>query len=140
MIDKKTVLAYLAGYIGGVILLIVVGCIVAFVPTKHTPKPMGNVLLEQTKLAVVEDGDTAAFGELAGIYSRERNFNFYPYARLMAERYEYAPAGYWVYRTLADRDTLEADLQELAVRFLRKAAASGDTAAVAELARMEAKR
>ena len=96
--------------------------------------------LQRMKLAVVEGGDTVAFDKLAGIYSRERNFNFYPYARLMAERYEYAPAGYWVYRTLADRDTLEADLQELAVRFLRKAAASGDTAAVAELARMEAKR
>ena len=55
MIEKKTVLAYLAGYIGGVILLIVVGCIIAFVPTKHTPKPMGNVLLEQNKHAVLED-------------------------------------------------------------------------------------
>ncbi len=138
--DKKTVFAYLAGYIGGVVLLVIVGCIVAFVPAQRTPKPTGNVLLEQTKLAVVEDGDTAAFGELAGIYSRERNFNFYPYARLMAERYEYVPANYWVYRTLADRDTLDADLQELAVQFLRKAASSGDTAVVAELARLEAKR
>mgnify|MGYP000954369163 CR=1 FL=1 len=73
MIDKKTVLAYLAGYIGGVILLIVVGCIIAFVPTKHTPKPMGNILLEQTKLAVVEDGDTAAFGELADRKSTRLN-------------------------------------------------------------------
>lgn len=140
MIDKKTVLAYLAGYIGGVVLLVIVGCIVAFVPAQRTPKPTGNVLLEQMKLAVVEDGDTAAFGELAVIYSRERDFNFYPYARLMAERYGYAPAHYWVYRTLADRDTLEADLEELARQFLRKAAASGDTAAVAELARLEAKR
>ena len=140
MIDKKTVLAYLAGYIGGVILLIVVGCIIAFVPTKHTPKPTGNVLLEQTKLAVVEDGDTAAFGELADIYSREHDFNFYPYARLMAVRYEYAPANYWVYRTLADCDTLKAEQRDVALGFLRKGSALGDTAAVAELARIEAKR
>lgn len=89
---------------------------------------------------MVEGGDTAAFDKLAGIYSRERDFNFYPYARLMAVRYEYAPANYWVYRTLVDCDTLEAEQRDVAVGFLCKGAALGDTAAVAELARLETNR
>ena len=96
--------------------------------------------LQRMKLAVVENGDTAAFGELADIYSRGHDFNFYPYARLMAVRYEYAPANYWVYRTLTDCDTLEAEQRDVALWVLRKGAALGDTAAVAELARLETKR
>ena len=95
--------------------------------------------LQRMKLAVVENGDTAAFGELADIYSRGHDFNFYPYARLMAVRYEYAPANYWVYRTLADCDTLKAEQRDVALGFLRKGAALGDTAAVVELARLETK-
>lgn len=149
MARRRTIIAACLGVFTGVIVTFVaMNVVMAHVEYVQDKKdaleePMegvGMTPLQRMKLAVVEGGDTAAFDKLAGIYSRERDFNFYPYARLMAERYEYVPANYWVYRTLADRDTLDADLQELAVRFLRKAASSGDTAAVAELARLEAKR
>lgn len=149
MARRKTIIAACLGvFTGAIVTFVAMNVVMAHVEYVQDKKnaleePMGGVgmtPLQRMKLAVVEGGDTAAFDELAGIYSRERDFNFYPYARLMAVRYEYAPANYWVYRTLVDCDTLEAEQRDVAVGFLRKGAALGDTAAVAELARLETKR
>lgn len=149
MARRRTIIAACFGVFTGVIVTFVaMNVVMAHVEYVQDKKdaleePMegvGMTPLQRMKLAVVEGGDTAAFDKLAGIYSRERDFNFYPYARLMAVRYEYAPANYWVYRTLTDCDTLEAEQRDVALWVLRKGAALGDTAAVAELARLETKR
>lgn len=149
MARRRTIIAACLGVFTGVIVTFVaMNVVMAHVEYVQDKKdaleePMegvGMTPLQRMKLAVVEGGDTAAFDKLAGIYSRERDFNFYPYARLMAVRYEYAPANYWVYRTLVDCDTLEAEQRDVAVGFLCKGAALGDTAAVAELARLETNR
>lgn len=149
MARRRTIIAACLGVFTGVIATFVaMNVVMAHVEYVQDKKdaleePMegvGMTPLQRMKLAVVEGGDTAAFDKLAGIYSRERDFNFYPYVRLMAVRYEYAPANYWVYRTLVDCDTLEAEQRDVAVGFLCKGAALGDTAAVAELARLETKR
>lgn len=149
MARRRTIIAACLGVFTGVIATFVaMNVVMAHVEYVQDKKdaleePMegvGMTPLQRMKLAVVEGGDTAAFDKLAGIYSRERDFNFYPYVRLMAVRYEYAPANYWVYRTLVDCDTLEAEQRDVAVGFLCKGAALGDTAAVAELARLETNR
>ena len=149
MARRRTIIAACLGVFTGVIVTFVaMNVVMAHVEYVQDKKdaleePMegvGMTPLQRMKLAVVEGGDTVAFDKLAGIYSRERDFNFYPYARLMAVRYEYAPANYWVYRTLTDCDTLEAEQRDVALWVLRKGAALGDTAAVAELARLETKR
>ena len=149
MARRRTIIAACLGVFTGVIATFVaMNVVMAHVEYVQDKKdaleePMegvGMTPLQRMKLAVVEGGDTAAFDKLAGIYSRERDFNFYPYVRLMAVRYEYAPANYWVYRTLVDCDTLEAEQWDVAVGFLCKGAALGDTAAVAELARLETNR
>ena len=149
MARRRTIIAACLGVFTGVIVTFVaMNVVMAHVEYVQDKKdaleePMegvGMTPLQRMKLAVVEGGDTVAFDKLAGIYSRERDFNFYPYARLMAVRYEYAPANYWVYRTLADCDTLKAEQRDVALWVLRKGAALGDTAAVAELARLETKR
>ena len=149
MARRRTIIAACLGVFTGIIVTFVaMNVVMAHVEYVQDKKdaleePMegvGMTPLQRMKLAVVEGGDTAAFDKLAGIYSRERDFNFYPYARLMAVRYEYAPANYWVYRTLTDCDTLEAEQRDVALWVLRKGAALGDTAAVAELARLETKR
>ncbi len=148
MARRRTIIAACLGVFTGVIVTFVaMNVVMAHVEYVQDKKdaleePMegvGMTPLQRMKLAVVENGDTAAFGELADIYSRGHDFNFYPYARLMAVRYEYAPANYWVYRTLADCDTLKAEQRDVALGFLRKGAALGDTAAVVELARLETK-
>lgn len=149
MARKKTIIAACLGvFTGAIVTFFAMNVVMAHVEYVQDKKdaleePMegvGMTPLQRMKLAVVEGGDTVAFDKLAGIYSRERDFNFYPYARLMAVRYEYAPANYWVYRTLTDCDTLEAEQRDVALWVLRKGAALGDTAAVAELARLETKR
>ena len=149
MARRRTIIAACLGVFTGVIATFVaMNVVMAHVEYVQDKKdaleePMegvGMTPLQRMKLAVVEGGETAAFDKLAGIYSRERDFNFYPYVRLMAVRYEYAPANYWVYRTLVDCDTLEAEQRDVAVGFLCKGAALGDTAAVAELARLETNR
>lgn len=148
MARRRTIIAACLGVFTGVIVTFVaMNVVMAHVEYVQDKKdaleePMegvGMTPLQRMKLAVVENGDTAAFGELADIYSRGHDFNFYPYARLMAVRYEYAPANYWVYRTLADCDTLKAEQRDVALGFLRKGAALGDTVAVVELARLETK-
>lgn len=148
MARKKTIIAACLGvFTGAIVTFFAMNVVMAHVEYVQDKKNASEVPVEavemtplqRMKLAVVENGDTAAFGELAGIYSREHDFNFYPYARLMAVRYEYAPANYWVYRTLADCDTLKAEQRDVALRFLRKGAALGDTVAVAELGRLETK-
>lgn len=149
MARRKTIIAACLGvFTGAIVTFVAMNVVMAHVEYVQDKKnaleePMegvGMTPLQRMKLAVVEGGDTAAFDELAGIYSRKRDFNFYPYARLMAVRYEYASANYWVYRTLVDCDTLEAEQRDVAVGFLCKGAALGDTAAVAELARLETNR
>lgn len=149
MARRKTIIAACLGvFTGAIVTFVAMNVVMAHVEYVQDKKdaleePMegvGMTPLQRMKLAVVEGGDTAAFDKLAGIYSRVRDFNFYPYARLMAVRYEYAPANYWVYRTLVDCDTLEAEQRDVAVGFLCKGAALGDTAAVAELARLETNR
>jgi hypothetical protein len=149
MARKKTIIAACLGvFTGAIVTFFAMNVVMAHVEYVQDKKnaseePMegvGMTPLQRMKLAVVEGGDTAAFDKLAGIYSRERDFNFYPYARLMAVRYEYAPANYWVYCTLVDCDTLEAEQRDVAVGFLCKGAALGDTTAVAELARLETNR
>ena len=149
MARRKTIIAACLGvFTGAIVTFVAMNVVMAHVEYVQDKKnaleePMegvGTTPLQRMKLAVVEGGDTAAFDELAGIYSRERDFNSHPYARLMAVRYEYAPANYWVYRTLVDCDTLEAEQRDVAVGFLCKGAALDDTAAVAELARLETNR
>lgn len=120
------------------------------IPLKRE-EPCKDYLNRRHYVELVETGDTALFAlRFDGLMAHP---NSQAYCWIMANvygrpqvvdraygYYEYAPANYWVYRTLTDCDTLEAEQRDVALWVLRKGAALGDTAAVAELARLETKR
>ena len=97
-----------------------------------------HTALDSIKFAVVEYGDTAAFKELTSLYEEKKNFNFYPYALVMAKWYGYEPADYYVYRSLMDRDTLDTHLRNIAAKYFQKAVENGDTTAIAEMRKTNA--
>ena len=96
-------------------------------------------IVNKMKFAVIEQGDTIAYKQLEKLYLKQKNFNFYVYSRVMADRYNYMPACINVYRSLMDRDTISNDLQLIALDYLKKAIEYGDTAAILELKNLKNK-
>ena len=142
---KQSFKNFLAGFISAIAII----CLSLFIGSKiayhkwddtNIPSPTIEVTtLDTIKLLVIEEGDSAAFHKLIKEYRQKKNFNFYPYARIMADRYRYAPANYFVYCSLMDRDSLDSYLKEIALDYLKKAIEYGDTAAILELKNLKNK-
>lgn len=138
---KKTVTSFLTGFVSAIVVaflsLIIGNQIIYFKGDSRYPEPeIEATALGTVKLLVVESGDTAAFRKLLREYQTRKDFNFYPYARIMADRYGYEPACYYVYSSLMDGgDTLDAHQRGIADEYLRRAVENGDTAAMSELQR-----
>ncbi len=94
---------------------------------------MTHTALDSIKFAVVEFGDTNSFNKLASLYMEKKDFNFYPYALVMAKWYGYKKADYYVYRSLMDRDTIDTHLRNMAIVYLQRAIENGDTTAMLEM-------
>ena len=138
---KKTVMSFLTGFVSAIVIFffaVIIGNEIIFCKYDDSdPEPeIEATALDTVKLLVVESGDTAAFRKLLREYQTRKDFNFYPYARIMADRYGYEPACYYVYSSLMDGgDTLDAHQRGIADEYLRRAVENGDTAAMSELQR-----
>lgn len=138
---KKTVTSFLIGFASPIVIFffaVIIGDHIFFkYDDSLCQEPeIKATALDTVKLLVVESGDTAAFRKLLREYQTRKDFNFYPYARIMADRYGYEPACYYVYSSLMDGgDTLDAHQRGIADEYLRRAVENGDTAAMSELQR-----
>lgn len=136
---KQSFKFFLIGFISAIVIVclsLFIGSEIAYHKWDDTDNPSPTIeatALDTIKLLVIEEGDTTAFHKLIKEYQQKKDFNFYPYTRIMADRYKYAPANYFVYRTLMDKDSLDTYLKEIARKYLNQAIEYGDTAALSEL-------